>query len=366
MEKMNNVILKDIKYRFCYSATMEAVMSLHVIADPEAHRECSDWVMHIFETLSEPLKEAIAEFGSRYGKWYYVLDLLGLLVEEKQNYQNDIDTILNKITEMPLSDVIYFLAGLCETRLDISIEHFRDIFSDVEKCKEELVQKNYDLIEMKNICYMIQNPEKIRTLLIWIIEQYWKEAFSKEWDSISNYERDIISHEEMLVRHTSLEEYIEHFHADLFIKDGILLLNKIPGLSIPVKQITEICITPSIFGEGHLHGNIYQGTVNLLLNLNYRALQVSRDIPDDFFSILRALGDESRFKIIKVLKNGDATTKNISNILRLSPSTISAHLKVLKEADLVDCHKVKKFVYYQLKTERLENLQERLMTYLKY
>ena len=366
MGKNENAIPKDIKFRFCYSATMEAVMSLHVIADPEIHRECSGWVMHIFETLTEQLKEEILDFGSRYGKWYYVLDLLGLIVEEEKNYQNDIDMMTGKIREMPLSDVIYFLAGLCETRLDISIEHFREIFSDAEKCKEELVQKKYALIEMENLHYMLQEPEKIRTRLIWILEEYWNQAFSKEWDSISSYEKDIISHEEMLLRHTSLEEYMGRFHADLIIKDGILSLNKIPGLSVNVNQITDICITPSIFGEGHLHGNIYQGTVNLVLNLNYRALQVSRDIPDDFFSILRALGDESRFKIIKVLKNGDATTKDISDILRLSPSTISAHLKVLREADLVDSHKVKKFVYYQLKTERLENLQDRLMTYLKY
>ena len=146
MGKNENAIPKDIKFRFCYSATMEAVMSLHVIADPEIHRECSGWVMHIFETLTEQLKEEILDFGSRYGKWYYVLDLLGLIVEEEKNYQNDIDMMTGKIREMPLSDVIYFLAGLCETRLDISIEHFREIFSDAEKCKEELVQKKYALI----------------------------------------------------------------------------------------------------------------------------------------------------------------------------------------------------------------------------
>lgn len=361
-----NAILENINCRFCYSATMEEAMSLHVVAAPEVHRECSEWVMHIFDTLSEQLKKEILDFGSRYGKWYYVLDLLGLLVEEKQNYQNDIDTMTGKIRKMPLSDVIYFLTGLCETRLGISIEHFRDIFSDVDKCIEELVCKEYDLIEIENVRYMLERSEEIRDRLIWILEQYWMEAFSKEWDSISSYERDIISHEEMLLRHTSLKEYLEQFHPDLIIKDGILRMDKIPGLSVNAGQITDICITPSIFGEGHLHGNIYQGTVNLVLNLNYRALQVSRDIPDDFFSVLRALGDESRFKIIKVLKNGDATTKNISDILRLSPSTISAHLKVLKEADLVDCHKVKKFVYYQLKMERLETLQDRLMTYLKY
>lgn len=361
-----NSILENINCRFCYSATMEEAMSLHVVAAPEVHRECSDWVMHIFDTLSERLKKEILDFGSHYGKWYYVLDLLGLLVEEKQNYQNDIDTMTGKIRNMPLSDVIYFLAGLCETRLGISIEYFQEIFSDVDKCVEELIHKEYNLIEIENVRYMLERGEEIRDRLIWILEQYWTEAFSKEWDSISNYEKDIISHEEMLLKHTSLKEYLEQFHSDLIIRDGILRMDKIPGLSVNVSRITDICITPSIFGEGHLHGNIYQGTVNLVLNLNYRALQVSRDIPDDFFSVLRALGDESRFKIIKVLKNGDATTKNISDILRLSPSTISAHLKVLKEADLVDCHKVKKFVYYQLKMERLEKLQDRLMTYLKF
>ncbi len=88
------------------------------------------------------------------------------------------------------------------------------------------------------------------------------------------------------------------------------------------------------------------------LNLNYRALQVSKPIPDSYFQLMRVLSDESRFKILKVLWNGEATTKEISDILRLSPSTISLHLKMLREADLVTSSKIKKFVYYRLKKDK--------------
>lgn len=362
----NEKSLKKVKCQFCYSSSMEEVFSLHVMADPEHHPTCGEWVMHIHDGLPEKLRQEIDEFGAKFGKWLYVLDLLGLVLDECANYQCDLSLISEKILVLPALDFLYYVLGLCETRLDISKATFAEWYPDEKKCCAELEKRNYDLMEMESVIYMIDHVGAMKRKIIEILQGYWDAAFSREWGSISEYVKDIIYHEQLSLSHMSLMEYLTQFHAQLKIRDGLLIFDRHPVLSIPLQDIETLYITPSIFGDSHLHGNVSEGLVNITLNLNYRALQISRPIPDSYFQTLRALSDESRFKILKVLWNGDATTKEISEIMRLSPSTISIHLKVLKEADLVDCRKVKKFVYYRIKKENLLTLQDLMLNYLKY
>jgi len=60
------------------------------------------------------------------------------------------------------------------------------------------------------------------------------------------------------------------------------------------------------------------------------------DFLDDVVSFLKILGDETRLKILNLLKNQEMTAKEIEERLGKSQSTISQHLKGLLEARLVE------------------------------
>ena len=62
----------------------------------------------------------------------------------------------------------------------------------------------------------------------------------------------------------------------------------------------------------------------------------------------RALADESRLRIVHALSNGALNVQELTEILELSQSTISHHLKVLQQAKLVQSHKQGTWVYYSL------------------
>lgn len=362
----NEKNLKHIKCQFCYSSTMEELMSFHVMAEPELHPICGDWAMHMFQSLPEELQKEITYFGEHFAHWYYVLDLFGIVVEENANYKCDLEFMADRVSRMPLMEFAYYMLGLAVTDLEVAMEDFSVWYQDTEECRRQFTARHYSLMELEDAMYIVTCTGALRTRLLRIIREYWDAAFSGEWDSISNYVKDIIYYEEMSLSHSTLLEYLAQFHSQLKVEGGYLIFNKEPKLMIEVGRIESLVITPSIFGDSHLHGSIYGGRVNMTMNLNYRALQVSRPVPDSYFQLLRALSDESRFRILKVLWNGDATTKEISDILRLSPSTISLHLKLLKEADLVTSSKIKKFVYYRLKREKLMTLEEQTLNYLKY
>ncbi len=362
----NENALKNVKCHFCYSAAMEEIMSLHVMAEPELHPICGNFVMHIHDELPQNLQEEIDSFGERFAKWYYVLDVAGYLLNSEEDSLCDLPVIIEQILEMPLIEFAYYMIGLSVSGLKISKKEFESWYPDVQRCLNELEERQYDLVKTETVVSILTQAEEVKQQLVHILQEYWDTAFGKEWEAISEYVKDIISHEEIALSHTTLSEYLAQFHSQLKMEDGCLVFDKTPRLVIEISKIESLLITPSIFGDNHLHGNIYGSRVNMLLNLNYRALQIHRSVPDSFFRFLQVLGDESRFKILKVLWNGDATTKEISDILRLAPSTISLHLKLLKEVDLVTSSKVKKFVYYRLKKDKLLTLEEQLLNYLKY
>ena len=69
---------------------------------------------------------------------------------------------------------------------------------------------------------------------------------------------------------------------------------------------------------------------------------------------LRALADPIRREILNLLKLGRLAAGDISAHFAVTDASISRHLSVLKEADLVRCTRDGKFLYYELNTSILE------------
>jgi ArsR family transcriptional regulator len=73
----------------------------------------------------------------------------------------------------------------------------------------------------------------------------------------------------------------------------------------------------------------------------------------------KALGDRNRLRIINMLKQRAMCVCEITDILKLSQSTVSGHLRVLKEAGMVEDTKEGLWVEYRLCKEK--NLNNQLL-----
>lgn len=65
----------------------------------------------------------------------------------------------------------------------------------------------------------------------------------------------------------------------------------------------------------------------------------------------KALGDETRIQILLVLKDGEKCACKLLESLEICQSTLSHHMKILGEADLVQGRKEGKWTHYSLKPE---------------
>ena len=75
-----------------------------------------------------------------------------------------------------------------------------------------------------------------------------------------------------------------------------------------------------------------------------------------FAKTFKALADPERRKILELLKEGAMSAGDIASNFSITQATVSYHLKVLKEADLIFEKKDKNYVYYQLNASVLEEL----------
>ncbi|GGH78642.1 DNA-binding transcriptional ArsR family regulator [Pullulanibacillus pueri] len=66
--------------------------------------------------------------------------------------------------------------------------------------------------------------------------------------------------------------------------------------------------------------------------------------------VFKALSDPTRRKILDLLKEKDLTAGEISNHFNMSKPSISQHLKLLKNAQLVHDEKKGQYIFYSLNT----------------
>ncbi len=78
-------------------------------------------------------------------------------------------------------------------------------------------------------------------------------------------------------------------------------------------------------------------------------------------NLFRALNDQTRRDILDLLKKRDLTAGEIADRFNISKPSISHHLDILKQADLVTSVKEGQFIYYSLNMTVLDDLMEWMM-----
>lgn len=82
----------------------------------------------------------------------------------------------------------------------------------------------------------------------------------------------------------------------------------------------------------------------------------------DIEKVFRALGQETRLKIMYLLRDQELCVCELEAILGISQSAVSQHLRVLKEANLVTERRMGQWVLYQ---QNQEQLVQQLTVYLQ-
>ncbi|MBU6949652.1 autorepressor SdpR family transcription factor [Staphylococcus haemolyticus] len=72
--------------------------------------------------------------------------------------------------------------------------------------------------------------------------------------------------------------------------------------------------------------------------------------------VFKALSDETRRKILELLKDEDLTAGDIAKHFDMSKPSVSQHLKILKYSELITSTKKGQYIFYSLNTSVFEDL----------
>lgn len=76
---------------------------------------------------------------------------------------------------------------------------------------------------------------------------------------------------------------------------------------------------------------------------------------DSLVDVLKAVGEQSRLRILALLLHGDLTVSDLTTILGQSQPRVSRHLKLLGEADLIDRYQEGAWAYFRLSDNPLQS-----------
>jgi len=80
--------------------------------------------------------------------------------------------------------------------------------------------------------------------------------------------------------------------------------------------------------------------------------------------LLKVLGDKTRLSILQLLEEEERSAAELQDELDKSQSTISQHLSLLKDTNLVKVEKEGRVFYYDIKSDQVFQILARIKTFI--
>lgn len=333
--------------RFKTSSLFQTLVSLQSVTHPWRHRE---WTFQVQQTLGE---EFVSEAQKLYEKFHNGCDFSEMAIDYEDYH--DFDGFLDFVAQLPPRVFTFYVLGRIYRQ-----EEIPDTLSEQailalirEKGNLEHHQHSGETFEWANDVPGLQK----KVVGLW--RTYWQKYFKNH---LSDYripwEKSIREKEEALYR-----------HGGSALLEALCSCRELPS-AIPEDQpITQVQIIPAcIMPRSHQMYYGY-GMATLVYDCTRTRQQEVEieQIRDKALAVLRALADENRLKILRLLSEGEMAYngRKIAHNLGLSPSVISRHLNQLKGAGLVKEHSPdNRNILYTIQPEKISDLPQQLQRYL--
>jgi predicted DNA-binding protein YlxM (UPF0122 family) len=345
LDVLNLTSRKRETYRIMldYSVLWECALGIAAITNTPLIKTLEkplDYWNEIKSTLSTELLEHL-EFVERNNTWKAILQLL-----HKEKFSN-ISQFTSYILAIPDGELKF----ICLPFIGIEFQEIR---------KKAAVGDEAGINEMKMLTsdnpffpqyiefISHSNVDDLKKHLIGVMTGWYDAVIQKDIENLNTILRtDYETKKEMLNKMTP-EELVE------WSTGGVTYL--------PEPSVNNVLLIPQyIYRPWNIEADIEGTKVFYYPIANESISPYDRYTPNNFLVLKhKALGDEVRLRIVKLLYEEDKTLQEITNQLNLGKSTIHHHLKILRAAKLVEISDLK----YSLKKKSVESLAKELSLYL--
>ena len=338
------------KIKFMCNPAVEMVACFHAMTEPHHHDNYMRWIKEMDTEIEQNFIDEVRGFGNKYNQWLFVLDIFEVLSNSDDMMFIDAYEILERFKEMETREFVYMFLGAKLLYKDEYVDQWIEDPDSIDESKTVVLSQYISDDDIK--CF-VSDVNAVKDKILNMLETFWEKWYKEEWERMRIFYSTRIKEEEENLLFMDPIDYMISIHDDLDVNKGDIIMKKKTLYIANMNGIQEICVIPSLFSAPHLMMNIQGERLAIYLNLN---LPIKEEVSRELVSAIRALSDETRLKIMKSLMKEVKTTKTLSEGFNLAPSTVSQHLKILKEANLVDTMKVKKFVYYSVIQETIDDI----------
>ena len=201
-----------------------------------------------------------------------------------------------------------------------------------------------------------------KNYIIDIMQKYYEEVFLHEIDFLKPFLIHTIKREIKAYREEGVLDRIAKIHERIEIKGNEIILHKNKEYHFDAKKLSKISITASTFISPHLLMHEDKGI--LYLTMLVLTEEKKETVPADLVNLLKALGDETRLKILHEMRKDTVTTQALSVSLKLTEAGISKHLKVLSNAGLVNKVRHGNYMLYSINKDAIDYIPYKLYEYI--
>ena len=338
-----------------YSPLIEMTASLNVLCEPEQHPRQNAWAERTLAQMRPELVREMEALAKPLARWALAMDLVCYMEQHDLDSASGFLDSLAKISDAELAYGIFSgLAPLDELEAAIadpggigswrhanlerffSIEHVREVLADIASLHERLAS---------------------------FLRSYWNEVFEDVWKEIGASEVDALARERLLLSSSGPVLYLEGSHSDFIVGADALLVQGVPERTYPFDSFRRIDVFISSFAGPHLMLNCMDGVFTLYKDVALAAF--TGNVSVETVRFLKAIAGDSKMRILRELYQSPKTTKELSDLLGIAPSSISEHLKILRDAELIYPQRVQNSVYNRFLYENYQAFVSYLATYFE-
>lgn len=207
---------------------------------------------------------------------------------------------------------------------------------------------------------LFDDPSAMRDRVVAMMDQYWHLAFASEWDRLwPRIEAEVTDGARTLVMDGAAGLVADFLPEATWDPEGhVISIERSWQAGCDVEDRGGLLLVPTVYGWPKVMIELSEPwPVSVMVPLRQlRQPEVPHSSDHEVADGLRALGDETRLQITRMVAEQPRSTKELAALLKLSDSAVSRHLKILAGAGVVAGARDGYFVLYQLQPDRIGQL----------
>lgn len=344
---------------FTYSPLLEAALSLHVLIEPKHHPLQHGWVRRM-RALPAELRREIRRLRFLYDRTVPEF-LMQAPAGGFASFGDELEA-LGALDERT--------AGLGFLRLlwDHGGERDEELLRDPGVRDAALEQAERGGVDAKLARSIFDDPAGLLRSFGSLLAGYWDAAFESEWERLEPLLARTVSDAGARIAGDGVYAYLKGLSPSLLIDAGAHeLRRKVPHEHlVAIEPENQLVLVPSFYVWPHVRVNCDAPWPPGIVYPAPFAVAESRSVvpADELLHVLRALGDPTRLRTLKLIAARPRTTQELAPLVGISEAGLSKHLRLLARAGVVESHREGYYVVYTLSSDRMASLSDALLRFL--